>query len=138
MNLTVSTLSLHETTSISTQTTETVFGPCNHCFVTNLALVSTMQLVSEQCSKLQLHSKLASTNWRTQAEEVGRLDLVKWSEAYQLDMKSLEKSRLLFEEKVAVLVPEKYHLKARVCFMEKEIAELQEQINSLKVYYCFS
>lgn len=131
-----SNLSLHETRS--TQTTETVFAPCCRCFDTHHALCSAVRIASKQCSKLELHSELALTNWSAQAEEVGRLNLVKWSEAYQLDMESLEKVRLLLEQKMTILVPERDHLKSSICVMEKENQELREQIKSLKVcsYVC--
>lgn len=117
----------HVTTSTSSQTTETVFSPCCHCFATHLALASAVQLISEECSKLELHSELASTNWSAQAE-VGGLDLVMWSEAYQLDIELLQKNRCMLEEKMAVLVSERDRLKERVCLTENESAELREQM----------
>ena len=126
------TLPLCENTS--TQTTETLFSPCTRCFATHRALASVVQLVSEHCSKLELHSELASSNWNAQAE-VGQLDLAKWSRAYQLDMKSLESSRLLLDKKVTMLVPESCRLKENVNFLENEIQNLQEQIKSLKVTF---
>ncbi len=116
--------------SVSTQTTDTAFALCARCSATQTTLVSAASLVTELCHRHKLKSHFSSCDWNALAK-VGGIELKKWLESFQIDMKSLEMDKYLLED----VTSERDQLVENECLLKSEVEKLQTHIETLEVVY---
>lgn len=117
--------------SVSTQTTDTAFALCARCAETHTSLVSIAASLSGLCSKHQLVSTLATTDWETLAS-VGGLELNKWEGALERDLASVDSYCDNLANRIESLSSELAIERETIGKLEEESKLLSSQIDSLQ------
>lgn len=127
-------------TSVSTQTTETMFALCMRCSATQSTLISTATKLVEFCHSLELASQTSEINWSSEVER-GSLDPARWGREVQKDFENIKNHCKILTDEAECLkrklnqrkeMEEDLHLKLSQLIAEKKslqqiVAESKER-----------